>query len=215
MDSGSWGSKTFYEGNSWTYSTFVPQNVAGLIEISGGKEQFVKRLDAFFDVPGRYDVGNEPGFLSPYLYIWADRHDKTAERIRAIAAANFHPGKNGMAFNDDSGAMSSWYAFAQMGFYPNAGQDFYLIGSPTLPETTIHLGNGKDFTIIARNVSETNKYIVSAELNGQAIHRAWFRHAEIANGARLVLTMGSEPTAWAVDEPPSSRGSIMELLPVR
>jgi predicted alpha-1,2-mannosidase len=215
MDSGSWGSKTFYEGNSWTYSTFVPQNVAGLIEMSGGKEQFVKRMDAFFDVPERYDVGNEPGFLSPYLYIWADRHDKTAERIRAIAAANFHPGKNGMAFNDDSGAMSSWYAFAQMGFYPNAGQDVYLIGSPTLPETTIHLGNGKDFAIIARNVSETNKYIVSAELNGQAIHRAWFRHAEIANGARLVLTMGSTPAAWAVEEPPSSHGSIMEVVPVR
>jgi putative alpha-1,2-mannosidase len=45
-----------------------------LIELSGGKKKFVQRLDAFFDVPGRYDVGNEPGFLSPYLYICAGRH---------------------------------------------------------------------------------------------------------------------------------------------
>jgi predicted alpha-1,2-mannosidase len=207
MDSGSWGSKTFYEGNSWTYSTFVPQNVAGVIELSGSKELFVKRLDAFFDGPGRYDVGNEPGFLSPYLYIWAGRHDKTAEHLRAIVAANFHPGKNGMAFNDDSGAMSAWYALAQIGIYPNAGQDVYLIGSPTIPETTIHLGGGRDFTIIAKDVSAANKYVASAELNGKPLNRAWFRQAEIVDGGKLVLTMAPQPSHWAADnEPPSSHG---------
>jgi predicted alpha-1,2-mannosidase len=206
MDSGSWGSKTFYEGNSWTYSTFVPQNVAGLIELNGGKQKFVERLDAFFDVPGRYDVGNEPGFLSPYLYIWAGRHDKTAERLQAIVAANFHPGRNGMAFNDDSGAMSAWYALAQIGIYPNAGQDVYLIGSPTIPQTTIHLGGGKDFTIVAKDTSVTNKYVIGAELNGKPLDRAWFRHAEIAHGGTLVLTMAAQPSHWAVDdEPPRGR----------
>jgi predicted alpha-1,2-mannosidase len=209
MDSGSWGSTTFYEGNSWTYSTFVPQNVAGLIELSGGREKFLERLDAFFDVPGRYDVGNEPGFLSPYLYIWAGRHDKTAERIRAIVTANFHPGRNGMAFNDDSGAMSAWYALAQIGVYPNAGQDVYVIGSPMIPETTIHLGNGRDFTIVARDVSVTNKYVVGAEINGKPLNRAWFRHGEIAQGGTLVLRMDAQPPNWAADdEPPSSHGRL-------
>lgn len=208
LDSGSWGSKTFYEGNSWTYSTFVPQNVEGLISLSGGREKFVQRLDAFFDVPGRYDVGNEPGFLSPYLYIWAGRQDKTAERIRAIVAANFHPGRNGMAFNDDSGAMSAWYALAQIGLYPNAGQDIYLIGSPTIPETTIHLANGKDFRIVARNVSATNKYVVGAELNGKPLGRAWLRHREIVNGGELILMMAARASRWAADgEPPPSHGS--------
>lgn len=207
MDSGSWGSKTFYEGNSWTYSTFVPQNVAGLIELCGGRDKFVQRLDASFDVPERYDVGNEPGFLSPYLYIWAGRQDRTAERIRSIVSANFHFGKEGMAFNDDSGAMSSWYAFAQIGIFPNAGQDVYLIGSPSIPQTTIHLGRGKDFVIVARDVSEKNKYVVAATLNGKPLNRAWFRHAEIANGARLELTMAAKPARWATgEEPPSSHG---------
>jgi predicted alpha-1,2-mannosidase len=215
MDSGSWGSKTFYEGNSWTYSTFVPQNVAGLIEVNGAKKKFVERLDAFFDVPGRYDVGNEPGFLSPYLYIWAGRHDKTAERIRAIVATNFNPGRNGMAFNDDSGAMSAWYALAQIGIYPNAGQDVYLIGSPTIPETTIYLGNGRDFTIVAKNVSDSNKYVIAAELNGKPLNRAWFRHSEIVHGGRLVLTMAAQPSHWAADdEPPSSHG-VPLISPLR
>ena len=63
MMSGTWNGNTFYEGNSWTYSTFVPQDVASLIEKIGGPQKFVDRLDAFFAVPGRYDVGNEPGFL--------------------------------------------------------------------------------------------------------------------------------------------------------
>ena len=71
MDSCSWGGNTFYEGNSWTYSTFVPQDVASLIAMSGGPQKFADRLDAFFRVPLRYDVGNEPGFLAPYLYNWA------------------------------------------------------------------------------------------------------------------------------------------------
>jgi len=204
LDEGSWGSRTFYEGNSWTYSTFVPQDVEGLIQKCGGAQEFVTRLDAFFDVPGRYDPSNEPGFLAPYLYIWASRQDKTEERVRQIIAANFHSGPKGMPFNDDSGAMSSWYAFGVMGIFPNAGQDLYVIGSPALPETTIHLGNGREFTVIAKDVSAENKYVVAAELNGQALNRAWFRHSEISNGGKLVLTMAAKPGKWPTGEPPPS-----------
>jgi predicted alpha-1,2-mannosidase len=204
LDEGSWGSQTFYEGNSWTYSTFVPQDGAGLIQKCGGAQQFVERLDAFFDVPGRYDPGNEPGFLAPYLYIWAGRQDKTEERVRQIIAANFHSGPKGMPFNDDSGAMSSWYIFGVMGIFPNAGQDLYVIGSPALPETTIHLGNGREFTVVAKNVSAENKYVVAAELNGQALNRAWFRHGEIFNGGKLVLTMAAIPGKWPTGDPPPS-----------
>jgi predicted alpha-1,2-mannosidase len=205
MDSCSWGGKTFYEGNSWTYSTFVPQDVASLIEKSGGKQQFVRRLDAFFDVPDRYDVGNEPGFLAPYLYNWAGRPDKTAEHLRAIIAKSYHAGPNGLPGNDDSGAMSSWFAFGQIGIYPNAGQDVYLIGSPAYPRTTLHLAGGKDFVIEAKDVSADNLYIISAQLNGKPLNRSWLRHAEIVSGGKLVLTMAKTPTHWAeTDLPPST-----------
>jgi predicted alpha-1,2-mannosidase len=205
MDHCTWGGQTFYEGNSWTYSTFVPQDVAGMIEKSGGPETFVRRLDAFFDVPGRYDVGNEPGFLAPYLYIWAGRPDKTDARVRQIIAASYHAGPNGLPGNDDSGAMSSWYAFGQIGIFPNAGQDVYLIGSPAYPQTTLHLAGGKDFVIEARNLSAENVYVTSATLNGQPLDRAWLRHPEIAAGGRLVLTMANAPSGWAEhDLPPST-----------
>lgn len=208
MSSCTWGGETFYEGNSWTYSTFVPQDVASLIDKSGGPQTFVDRLDAFFSGPGRYDVGNEPGFLTPYLYNWAGRPDKTAEHVRAIIAANYHSGPTGLPGNDDSGAMSSWYAFGQIGIFPNAGQDVYLIGSPAYPKTTLHLAAGKDFIIEARNVSPENIYVTAATLNGKNIDRAWLRHSEIIAGGRLLLTMSKTPGHWAEHNPPPSHSPL-------
>jgi predicted alpha-1,2-mannosidase len=208
MDECTWGGDTFYEGNSWTYSFFVPQDVASLIRMAGGPETFVRRLDAFFAVPGRYDVGNEPGFLSPYLYIWAGRPDKTDEHVRAIIAASYHAGLDGLPGNDDSGAMSSWYAFGQMGIFPNAGQDVYLVGSPAYPQTTLHLAGGKEFVIETRNLAPDHIYVAAATLNGKPLDRAWLRHREIAAGGRLVLTMAATPGHWAEQNlPPSTPAS--------
>jgi predicted alpha-1,2-mannosidase len=205
MDFCTWGGKTFYEGNSWTYSTFVPQDVAGLIQQSGGPETFVRRLDAFFDVPFRYDVGNEPGFLAPYLYNWAGRPDKTAKHVRQILAKSYHSGPTGLPGNDDSGAMSSWYAFGRMGFYPNAGQDVYLIASPAYRKTTLHLAEGKTFIIEARGLSDKAIYVTAATLNGKPLNRAWLRHKEIVNGGSLILTMAEKPAHWGQKNlPPSS-----------
>ncbi len=205
MDHCTWGGDTFYEGNSWTYSFFVPQNVAGLIRAMGGPQTFVRRLDAFFAVPGRYDVGNEPGFLTPYLYNWAGRPDKTDEHIRQIIAASYHAGPDGLPGNDDSGAMSSWYIFGQIGIFPNAGQPVYLIGSPAYPRTVLHLAGGKDFIIEARNLSPANIYVTAASLDGKPLDRDWLRHSEIISGGRLVLTMSSAPGNWGrSDLPPST-----------
>jgi predicted alpha-1,2-mannosidase len=208
MQTSTWGGDTFYEGNSWTYSLYVPQDVAGLIHKSGGPQRFLERLDAFFDVPGRYDVGNEPGFLTPYLYTWAGRQDKTAERIREIVAKNYHTGRAGLPGNDDSGAMSSWYLFGVMGIFPNAGQDVYLIGTPAIPEVTLHLPGNKTFVIEARHVSDENRYVVAATLNGRPLDRAWLRHEEIVQGGRLLLEMSPKPGTWPTGQfPPSSSDS--------
>ena len=204
MESCTWGGDTFYEGNSWTYSFFAPQDVAALIAAMGGPRTFVNRLDAFFAVAGRYDVGNEPGFLTPYLYIWAGRPDKTDEHVREIIARSYHAGRDGLPGNDDSGAMSSWYAFGQMGIFPNAGQPVYLIGSPAYPQTTLHLSGGRDFVIEARNLSPQDIYVTAATLNGTPLNRAWLRHSEVAAGGRLVLIMGKAPSRWAEHNPPPS-----------
>ncbi|HEY4358568.1 MAG TPA: GH92 family glycosyl hydrolase [Acidobacteriaceae bacterium] len=201
---GTWGSDSFYEGNSWTYSTFVPQDVAGLIQASGGRDTFVKRMESFFDVPGRYDVGNEPGFLAPYLYLWAGRPSLTQTRIRSILAKNYHTGPKGLPGNDDSGAMSSWYVFGKMGFYPNAAQDVYLIGSPAFQRVTIHLANGHEFTVKTEGNAIDKPYVAGATWNGKPYNRAWFTHEELMRGGVLRLTMSARPSSWGAAELPPS-----------
>jgi putative alpha-1,2-mannosidase len=157
-----------------------------------------------FAVPDRWDVSNEPGFLSPYLYIWAGRQDKTGERVRQILHDSYHATPTGVPGNDDSGAMGSWYIFSAMGIFPNAGQDVYVIGSPVFAQATIHLAEGKTFVVEADGTSSENKYVQSATLNGQPLDRAWLRHSEIVSGGRLILTMGSKASHWPQGPPPPS-----------
>lgn len=200
----SWHGDTFYEGNSWTYSFFVPQDVTGLIAKMGGAKTFVGRLDALFDTPGLCDVTDEPFFLTPYLYIWAGRYDRTAERVHKIVTTNYAATPGGLPGNDDSGAMAAWYAFSAMGLFPNAGQDVYLLGTPAFPSVSLRLANGRTFTIRADNLSDRNIYIVSAALNGQPLDSAWIRHASIEAGGTLALQMGERPSSWPTGPLPPS-----------
>jgi len=177
---GTWYQDNFYEATTWTYSLYVPQDVRGLIEIAGGTTEFKKRLDLFFTPGGteryRYDVGNEPGFLAPYLYNWIGDQSSTAKTIRAILPASYHTGPAGLPGNDDSGAMGSFLVFNQMGFFPVAAQNFYLIGSPTFPRSSINLGNGKTFSIVTEKSSPSRIYVAKATWNGRPYQRSWFTH---------------------------------------
>jgi len=102
--------------------------------------------------------------------------------------------------------MSSWLAFHLMGFYPNAGQPYYLINTPFFEKTILHQENGKDFTIRTINLSPKNKYIKSATLNGKPLERAWFEHKEMVEGGELVLTMDAVPsTVWGAKSLPPSK----------
>jgi predicted alpha-1,2-mannosidase len=205
---GTWYQDNFYEATTWTYSLYVPQDVRELINTAGGTAAFKKRLDLFFALgPSgryRYDVGNEPGFLAPYLYNWIGEQSSTTKTIRAILPASYHTGLDGLPGNDDSGAMGSFLVFNQMGFFPVAAQNVYLIGSPTFPRSSITLGNGKTFSIVAENSSRTNVYIAKATWNGKSYQRSWFTHDQLMAGGELHLTMTNKPTHWDTGTPPPS-----------
>jgi putative alpha-1,2-mannosidase len=137
-----WWCGFFYEGISWQYSLYVPHDVPTLIEKCGGKDAFEKRLDTFFDC-GFYDVGNEPSFLTSCLYHWIGKPELSSQRTRSIIGTYYNSSRAGLPGNDDSGAMSSWLAFHMMGFYPNAGQSYYLITAPYFKQTTLSLEKEK------------------------------------------------------------------------
>ena len=200
----------FKEASSWQMTWFVPHDVQGLIKLMGGREAFVAKLDEFFTLPykpkgisrditgliGQYCHGNEPDHQVPYFYNWAGAPWKTQELVRKILRLMYGSDREGLglAGMDDQGENCSWYVMSAMGFYTvDTARPEYILGSPIFDEVTIHMGNGKDFTIFAKNNSETNVYIQSAELNGESLNRPWFHHKEMGNGGRLVLQMGPEP----------------------
>ncbi len=222
------GEEYFAECNSWIYTFSVQQDVQGLIDLMGGREAFNRKLDQLFveqpspmDKPaflgefpdmsgliGMYCQGNEPAFHIPYLYDFSGEPWKTQARVREIMQLWYNSGPFGLPGDDDGGAMSSWYVFSAMGFYPaTPGRPDYEIGSPIFGKVIINVGKGKTFTVEARNVSWRNKFIQSAELDGKPLTRPWITHAEIVKGGELVFVMGPMPSkSWGsavADAPPS------------
>ena len=201
-----WWDAPFYEGSSTQYSTYVPQDFYSLIGVLGGKEAATRWLDRLFD-QHLYTQGNEPDMLAPYTYIYTGRQDRVAERVRHILTTEYHTGREGLPGNDDAGTLSSWYIWSSLGLYPVAGQPLYLIGSPLFTSSTIHLGNGKTFTVRAADSSSSAIYVQSAELNGKPLHRAWLTHHDIITGGQLTLHMGDKPQPWDTELPPSGKDS--------
>ncbi len=168
-----WWSTFFYEALSAEYSLSIPHDVPGLVELCGGKEAFIKRLHTFF-ANKHYNVANEPSFMTPYLYHWVDRPDLSVARIRQIVNDNYDDTPLGLPGNDDSGAMSSWLVFNMMGLYPVAGQNLYLVGSPLIPEYTIHLENSKKLQVVR-------------DEKMKSWDRKFLTHELLTNGGKLVL----------------------------
>lgn len=211
-----WMSAPYYEGSAYQYSTYVPHDVKGLIGKVGGDAEFVRWLDDFFGAgdenlrrEGLYTHVNEPDILAAFLYIHAGRADKTQETVREIMQTEYRTGRAGLPGNDDAGTMSSWFVWNAIGLYPNAGQNFYYIGSPIFSRSTIDLGNGKNFTVESPNASAANKYVQSATLNGKPLNRAFLTHKEITRGGRIVLQMGDKPSAWASANRPPSMSDLL------
>lgn len=209
LSRGSW-KDVFYEANSWEYSLYVPHDVKRLIDSCGGKQAFISRLDTFFAKKNYFNINNEPGFLTPVLYNYAGAPYKTAQIIQRLLRTHFKATPDGLPGNDDAGSMSVWFIFHALGFYPNAGQDVYLIATPLFPEVSIRLENGKIFRVLAKNVSAKNLYVKSVILNGKALNNSWFTHSSIKNGGTLEFIMSSIPTDWAVNGilPPSVSDKI-------
>ena len=183
-----WWSTFFYEALSAEYSLSIPHDVPGLIEACGGAETFRKRLDLFFDRK-RYNVGNEPSFLTPCLYHWIGRPDLTSDRVRQIITENYNDTPDGLPGNDDSGSMSSWLAFHMLGLYPNAGQSYYLLHAPLLPAWTLQLDNGKT---LHGTLKGKGTHFEKVTFNGKVLENARIEHAELMQGGELVFYVSAQ-----------------------
>ncbi|KAF5364126.1 hypothetical protein D9756_000963 [Leucocoprinus leucothites] len=119
----------FYEGSPITYSQYVPQDTAKLIELQGGNKSFIERLDFIFE-EDYFDATDEPAQQIPFMYHYANRPGLSTQRSRQVIAEFFNTSRNGLPGNDDSGAMGSYAAFYLAGLYPLPATEQYLLSSP-------------------------------------------------------------------------------------
>ncbi len=199
----------YTEANSWQYSFFVPQDVSGLMNLLGGPDKMVNRLDELFSVSsettgrhqsditgliGQYAHGNEPSHHMAYLYNYAGQPWKTQEVVKKIINELYTSMPDGLCGNEDCGQMSAWYVLSAMGFYPvTPGSNIYAIGSPVFEEVILNFENGNEFEIEAENLSIDNIYIQSATLNGEEYTKSFITHSTLMAGGELVLEMGDQP----------------------
>ena len=212
------GEGYFAEGNSWKYTWHVQHDVQGLINLMGGEDKFLAKLNELFVVGhkndklqflaqfpdmtglmGMYTHGNEPAWHIPYLFNYAGQPWMTQNKVRQMIELWYDTTPFGLSGDEDGGSMSSWYVLNAMGFYPQCpGRPIFDIGSPIFEEVIINVGNGKQFIIEAKNVSNQNKYIQSATLNGKPYNQSWINHSDMVQGGKMAYQMGPRPNkSWA------------------
>jgi predicted alpha-1,2-mannosidase len=191
----------YTEANAWQYLWYVPQDVPELINLLGGREKFVEKLDSLFSLNlpivgeqadvsgliGQYAHGNEPSHHVAYLYNYAGRYDKTQSIVRRIIESQYNNQPDGLAGNEDCGQMSAWYILSAMGFYPvNPASGRYDLGIPIVKKVTINLPDGKKLTI-KNELNNSKSLVESIWLNGVKYKELWITHEQIMEGGELIF----------------------------
>ncbi|OTB05472.1 glycoside hydrolase family 92 protein [Hypoxylon sp. CI-4A] len=209
-----WGDD-YYEALPMEYSFNAHHDINKLVELSGGEDTFVSRLEKFFeggvsDSNSQFNYtlfnpGNEPSFSTPYLFNFVGRQDLSVKYSRFTANSYYAPTAGGLPGNSDAGAMESWLLWSIIGLYPVTGQTTFLVGSPWFSDLTINLGDDKKLVITTTGGGEDAYYVQSLKVNGEDWDKAWVTWDDVfANGGTLDFVLGSDPADWATgDAPPS------------
>ncbi|NID14879.1 glycoside hydrolase family 92 protein [Luteibacter yeojuensis] len=216
-----WGGD-YTETDAWNMAFHAPQDGAGLAGLYGGRDALAAKLDTFFSTPGTFDVGdyggvihemleardvrmgqyghsNQPSHHIIWMYDEAGQPWKTQDKLRDAVSRLYVGSEIGQGYpgDEDNGEMSAWWLFGAAGFYPlRMGTPEYVIGAPHFPHMTIALENGAKIDIRAPGVSDTNRYVQSLKVNGEAWNKLTLPHELLAKGATLDFVMGPEPSKW-------------------
>lgn len=190
-----------------------------MIQLFGGKEEFVAALDDIFNTDaeihgnlvditgliGQYVHGNEPSHHIAYLYNYVGEPWKTQKMSRRLLNEMYHPTPEGIIGNEDCGQMSAWYILSSMGLYSVCpGSNEYVLTTPLFEKVVVHLANGRTLTILA-NDPQKNIYITKVELNGKQIDTNFITYDCLMGGGELRFTLS--------DKPNKSRGTAEQTAP--
>jgi predicted alpha-1,2-mannosidase len=193
------------ESNPYQQGWFVPQDIAGMTALMGGREKVLADLTDFFEKTPEdmlwnkyYNHANEPVHHVAFLFNRLGAPWLTQKWTRDICRRAYHNSVEGLVGNEDVGQMSAWYVLAASGLHPVCpGETRYEITSPVFDRVKI----SKKFLIVARGNSFKNVYIQSASLNGRPYNKCWLDYRDIIAGGTLELVMGPEPNkGWGLGE---------------
>ena len=234
------GQLGFEEGNAVQYTWSVPQDLAALASLMGGDAAATSELTTFFtslnasrDAP--YDwSGNEPGEWAPWEFDSFGAPDKTQGTVRAIVNAEYADAPVDEPGNDDLGAISSWYVWAALGFFPvTPGSANLALASPLFPSMTLTLPDGRRLVEHAPGAAASRPFVHALTVTGvsqpaptpsgtrcarsstpghgapsRGWDRPWLPASVLRTGASLSYTLSPSPDpTWAssaADRPPSS-----------
>lgn len=210
-----WG-HGYTEGSVWQNGFAVYQDIAGLANCYGGREQFYQKLVALVNSPATFEVGgygfeihemselaalnfgqlalsNQPSFHIPYLFSYVDHPEMTQLLVKQLCQ-KFNAGFDGYPGDEDNGSMAGWFVLSALGFYPvTPGSGQFVLGMPMFDQVVLHLPQQKDFTLTTRNNNPQNQFVQAHQLNGQAFTSSYLTYDQIMAGGEFTATLGLAP----------------------
>ncbi len=188
------GGPGYVEGTAWHYAFFAPHDIDGLTSLHGGSDSFVNSLQAVFD-EGRFVMWNEPDMAYPYLFTYFTGESwRTQQEVRRAMETYFGTGPAGLPGNDDAGALSAWYVFSALGFYPDCpASSRYSIGSPLFDRAEIRLSPrfypGEKIVVAVHQTTDRSPYVDTVLWNSDNLTESEISHTELIAGGMLEFTM--------------------------
>ena len=192
-----WGHEHDYtETDGWNFAFHTPHDGQGLANLYGGRDALARKLDTFFSTPetakfvgsyggtihemieardvrmGQWGFSNQVSHHIPYMYDYTGQPAKAQAKVREVLRRLYLGSEIGQGYagDEDNGETSAWYLFSALGIYPlQVGSENYVIGSPLFKRATVHLENGRDLVVKARDNSARNVYVQSLQAQRAAL----------------------------------------------
>ena len=185
------GGPGFVEGTAWQYAFYAPHAVLAQAAATGGPSAYVARLQGLF-ASGRFATWNEPDMAFPYIFtLFPGEGWRTAAAVRDARWA-FDAGHGGLPGNDDAGAMSAWFVFSALGFFPDVpASGDYALGTPLFERATLALP-GASFVIEAPHPTPARVFVRRARIGTRQIGQR-LAQSDLLAGGTLRIELSETP----------------------
>ncbi|WBU37260.1 GH92 family glycosyl hydrolase [Homoserinibacter sp. YIM 151385] len=201
------GGGQFNQSTGYQYGWMVPHNIGTLIEKRGGIEKSARELDVLmaqldagaYTQTGNY-LSNEAALTTPWVYNWLRAPHTSTDVLHRAVTELYDTTPSGLPGNDDEGALSSWYVFANLGIAPVIhGTADLVVTAPLFERITIRSADSdRVYDIVAPGAAAggATRYTTALEVDGVAQTASWLDEDFARDGGTLEFTLSDRPGTW-------------------